>query len=175
MAQGAKYNNYEFEKFEPKLVSTRTEAPKIKTVPKEREELKLVKKRRPSKRQIVNERRNAFFKTSAITIIAILCLAFFAFTIYNRVELDEINRQISSVEADMLIAESNTTKLQSELNSTISMDKVEEYAYNVLGMVKIQDFQVAYIDLSAEDKIMLANGKEVQNKEESNVINKDTK
>lgn len=45
-----------------------------------------------------------------------------------------------------------------QLNSLASLDKVEDYAINKLGMVKQESYQVEYIDLAMDDKVVLANG-----------------
>ena len=92
--------------------------------------------------------------------------------IYSRVQLDEINREISSIEKSITLAQSDTIKLDNQLSSMVSINKVEDYAANVLGMVKIQDYQVVYVDLSSNDSVVVANGKQAQN---TNVINETDK
>ena len=71
----------------------------------------------------------------------------------------------------MKITQSDTVRLNNSLNSIVSINKVEDYALNVLGMVKIQDYQVVYVDLSSEDAVIVANGKTT----DSEVINEENK
>ena len=54
---------------------------------------------------------------------------------------------------------SETVRLQMQLNSIVSIDKVKDYAENTLGMVKIESSQVEYIDLSGENKVILSGNK----------------
>lgn len=166
MAQRTKYEYYDFERFEPRAaVTAGSAAPKIKKAPEKKPQLQLVKKPKLTKKQIKEQTTESFRKTAKITVIALFLFAFFAVAIYSRVELDEINREINNIDAKMSVAESDTTRLQNELNAVISMDKVENFAYNTLGMVKVQDYQVVYVDLSNEDSVVLADGKEVKKAE----------
>ncbi len=95
-----------------------------------------------------------------IMAIATAVLMFMALAIYSRVQLDEINREIASIENKIELAESDAIKLNNELNSIVSINNVENYATNELGMVKVQDYQVVYVDLSQSDYVEKANGKE---------------
>ena len=54
----------------------------------------------------------------------------------------------------------------------ISINNVEDYAANVLGMVKVQDYQVVYVDLSSNDSIVVANGEQT---DQSDVIKANNK
>ena len=57
-----------------------------------------------------------------------------------------------------------------QLNSLASLDKVEDYAINKLGMVKQEGYQVEYIDLALDDKVVLANGTTPSEKGENDGI-----
>ena len=87
--------------------------------------------------------------------------------IYSRVQLDEINRDITNKEYEIELAQSDSVKLNNTLSSMISINNVEDYAANVLGMVKVQDYQVVYVDLSSSDSVVVANGRQT---DESDVI-----
>ncbi|MGN0538552.1 MAG: hypothetical protein ACI4KI_01710 [Candidatus Fimenecus sp.] len=171
MAQYNKYTSYDFERFEPKTVSRGTAAPKINAPAQKKPQLELVKKNKPSQKQLRAQSIAAGRKTAKIFAVAVAALLFFAAVIYSRVQLDEINRDISRVENSIKTAQSDTVKLNNELNSIVSINKVEDYAVNNLGMVKVQDYQVVYVDLSDSDEVVMANGKSI---EDSKVI-KDAK
>lgn len=168
MAQYNNYKSYNIEQFEPRTVSTSNAAPKINPVPQKRPQLELVKKARPSAAQVRQESQDAARQARKIFAVAVTVLMFMAMVIYSRVQLDEINRDINSVEYSIELAQSDTIKLNNALSSMISINNVEDYAANVLGMVKVQDYQVVYVDLSAEDSVVVANGEQT---EQSNVIN----
>ena len=99
-------------------------------------------------------------------------LMFMAIAIYSRVQLDEINRDISNKEYEIELAQSDSVKLNNTLSAMVSMNNVEDYAANVLGMVKVQDYQVVYVDLSSNDSVVVANGEQT---DQSNVINANNK
>lgn len=165
MAQYNKYASYDFERFEPKTVSRGTAAPKINAPAQKKPQLELVKKNKPSQKQLRAQSIVAGKKTAKIFVIAVAALLFFAAVIYSRVQLDEINRDISRVENSIKTAKSDTVKLNNELNSIVSINKVEDYAVNNLGMVKVQDYQVVYVDLSDPDEVIVVNGKNAQKSE----------
>ena len=135
-------------------------APKIKPAPQKKPRLEVVQKTRKTAAQIRQQTAADTRKAIKIMCVSLAILMFMAMAIYSRVQLDEINREISSVEKKMELAESDAIRINNELNSIISINNVENYAANQLGMVKVQDYQVVYIDLSADDYVAKANGKD---------------
>ena len=168
MAQNTRYN---IELFEPAAPRTASTAPKIR--PKNsRPELKVLEKPRMTAAQIKAQNARSLRNTLKIIAVAGICLFFFAIVIYSTLQLDEINRDIASVDQKISIAKSEKVRLDMELDSIISMDKVEDYAANTLGMSKVQDYQVIYVDLSSSDRVIMAGGKET---EDANVIKSENK
>lgn len=168
MAQNARYNIELFEPAAPRMAST---APKIRPN-NSRPNLKVLEKPRMTAAQIKAQNAAAYRRTLKIIAVAGICLFFLGIVIYSTLQLDEINRDIASIDKKMGIAKSETVRLNMELNSIISMDKVEDYAANTLGMSKVQDYQVVYVDLSTSDRVLMASGKETA---ETNVINSENK
>ena len=144
-------------------------APKMKPAPQKRPNLELVQKTRQTATQIRQQTTADTKRIIKVMLIAVTILMFMAIAIYSRVQLDEINREIKSVENKIELAESDSIRINNQLNSIISINNVEDYAMNELGMVKVQDYQVVYVDLSAEDYVAKANGKDTNL---SSVINK---
>ncbi len=136
-------------------------APKVKPESQKKPQLELVKKPRMTAQQIRQQSIIETKKTIKVMAVAITIMLFMAVAIYSRIQLDEINREISSVEKKIELAQSDSVKLNNELNAIVSIDNVEEYAVNVLGMEKIQDYQVEYVDLSSNDRVEVADGEEV--------------
>lgn len=168
MAHNTKYNIELFEPAAPRNTST---APKIKPN-NSRPNLRVVEKPRMTASQVRAQNALALRKIFRIIGVAVICLSFLGAVIYSTLQLDEINRDIASVDKAMNIAKSEKVRLDMELNSIISLDKVENYAANTLGMSKVQDHQVVYIDLSSSDRVLMASGKETDN---SNVIKSENK
>lgn len=107
-------------------------------------------------------RAEEFRSTKKATKALVICSIFFlliGFQIYNQVQVDELDRQLDSINQQIEVVDSENTRLNMELDSIISLDKVDDYAQNVLGMVKVENYQVSYIDLSGGDAITKSGGK----------------
>lgn len=135
-------------------------APKRAPQPQRKPQLTLVQQTVKTAAQVRAQAAAETKRAIKIMVIATAILMFMALAIYSRVQLDEINRDISSIENKMELAQSDNIKLNNELNSIVSINNVENYATNVLGMVKVQDYQVVYVDLSQNDYVVKANGKD---------------
>lgn len=152
---------YDYNRNERIVSYNSSAAPKVKPEPQKKPQLELVKKPRMTAQQIRQQSIIETKKTIKVMAVAITIMLFMAVAIYSRIQLDEINREISSVEKKIELAQSDSVKLNNELNAIVSIDNVEEYAVNVLGMEKIQDYQVEYVDLSSNDRVEVADGEEV--------------
>ncbi len=159
MAQQNK-NSYIYNKNAKVVAYNGSAAPKMKPAPQRRPNLQLVQKTRMTAAQVRQQTSIETKRTLRIMLIAVAILMFMAVTIYSRVQLDEINREIKSVEKNIALAQSDAVKINNELNALISINNVEDYAANELGMVKVQDYQVVYVDLSSNDYVAKANGKD---------------
>ncbi len=153
-------NSYTYNRNEKVVAYNSSAAPKMKPAPQRRPNLELVKKTRMTAAQVREQTTIETKRTIKVMFISVIVLMFMAITIYSRVQLDEINREIKNVEKNIALAESDAIKINNELNAIISINNVEDYAANELGMVKVQDYQVVYVDLSANDYVAKANGKD---------------
>jgi hypothetical protein len=135
-------------------------APKMKPAPQKKTALELVKKTRKTAAQVRQQTADDTKRVIKAMCVATAIFLFMALAIYSRVQLDEINREINSVENQIKLAQSDTIKINNELNSIVSINNVEDYAANQLGMVKVQNHQVVYIDLSSEDYVAKVNGRD---------------
>lgn len=75
--------------------------------------------------------------------------------------------EIAAVQSDIKIAEGENVRLNAELSTLMSSDKIENYAENVLGMVKAESYQISYIDLSEGDEIVVSGDKTLKDKEDT--------
>ena len=66
----------------------------------------------------------------------------------------EINRQIDEIENQINVAKSENVRLNSVLSNYVSLSEVEEYATKILGMKKLESYQIEYIDLSEEEGVI---------------------
>jgi len=119
--------------YEPEL--QRAEAPKIRhrKMPKPKSEAKL-----------------RCIKRIAMCILAFAIM--FAF-IYGKVELSRITNEQSELIAQLAQLEENNRSLESELEAKTSLVKVEDYAENQLGLVKLDKSQIEYVEIENDNVI----------------------
>ena len=89
---------------------------------------------------------------------------------YSEVRQDELTHAYRQLENQMAIAQSENTRLNMELSAKLSLDKVEAYAREKLGMVK-NDAPVACINIPQDNEVLLANGKSRQSNDASDTGN----
>ena len=114
---------------------------------------------RKTKKQLRVEARRARWKAIQVLAVASVLFSVLVFQIYSQVRVDELDREISAVNAEISVIESDNTRLNMKLDANISLEKVDDYARNVLGMVKVDNYQVNYVNLSAGDAVEVSGGK----------------
>ena len=89
--------------------------------------------------------------------MAALCLfiCFFA-VLYTNAKTNELTFEISRLEKNYSTAQSENTRLNSELDSLVSMSMIDQYAVEKLGMTKMKSNQIKYIDVSQYKQNVLA-------------------
>ena len=158
-----KYGNYDFSMFEPKPVSfDHNAARKIATLPGVGERaadsgMRLVTRKKKTTLEAKNEMRATALRAAKVLTVAAVLLSLFAALLYSKLRVDD--RQIAKTESNLTAAQAETVRLNMQLDSTISLEKVDDYAQNVLGMVKAENYQIEYIDLSGDDKVTVSGGK----------------
>ena len=156
----AGYNNsaaYDLSLFEPQII----EKPKTKnnTVPVADPQRKAVNKTTAKTNTQQNRSSSQVAINPAVLKVVVMgvafCLCVVALLIMES-KCNALDKQISSVQSELSIAQGESVRLNAELNSMISTEKIEKYAENVLGMVKAESYQISYIDLSEGDKIVVS-------------------
>ena len=84
---------------------------------------------------------------AAIIVVAVTLL-------YSKVQITELTEQISRMESDLRAAQSETTRLEMEIEGQMSLRNIEEHA-SALGLTKLQDYQVTCIGINNEDKVVV--------------------
>ena len=100
--------------------------------------------RAAKKRRLVTPLRAA-----AVLMMAVLCLAM----VYSNMQLTELTSDISAREASLAELQSTTVSLTTKREETYSTAYIEDYAQNVLGMVKVDASQMEYVELSNPERI----------------------
>lgn len=110
------------------------------------------------KQKIIETRRSRAMAIKVLTVAAIL-FSLIVVDIYSEVRLDELDSQIASVNSEIEVMESANTRLSMAIESGVSLAEVEDYAVNTLGMVKLENYQVNYLNLSDGDSVEVSGGK----------------
>ncbi len=116
----------------------------------------IVKKQKKSKAQLKREARAANAKAFRVVSITCFLLLAFGILIMGRAQLTEKSDQLAKLEKQLSIAQSENTRLNMELDSRVSLDNVETYARDILGMAKQEKYQIEYVDLSIGNKLVLS-------------------
>ena len=74
------------------------------------------------------------------------------FSIFCRVQLTEMTEAISGKNKELAALESEELRIRSELEEALSKQNIEKEAEN-LGMKKILDYQVEYVNISRNDVV----------------------
>ena len=129
-------------------------------LPQEKRRREIYERPRPvNKAQKTKQKRDIRRTVRLVALVsAVLMLA--AVMVNGRGKLSELNLEILEIENDIKIAKSENTRLSMEYTSTVSIENVEEYVINGLGMQKIDKYQIKYIDISIEDEFLFSNTKE---------------
>ena len=105
-----------------------------------------------AKQQEKKDRQSRVARTVSNIVIAVLLVAVVAMMIVSRVQLTELNDQISASENQLEILKSENTRLTNELSAKTSAESVDAFA-NEYGMEKIESYQIEYITVDGGDKI----------------------
>ncbi|MDD3692764.1 MAG: cell division protein FtsL [Oscillospiraceae bacterium] len=121
---------------------------------------KVVKLKTNKKLQKAQKRKNviqSIINTTATICVAALAVTVIGMLIVSRVRLTEMDDKINSMEKQLIVLQSEKTRLTDELARKTSTKSVEEYAYETLGMQKVDSTQIEYIESENTDKAVVAN------------------
>lgn len=126
-------------------------APAYAPTPNTRKPLRVRENNKTSKKsllQLKKEQRIGFSKIVKISAVAGLCLIMFFGVIFTYAQKNELNYEIADLKREFSVAESENTRISSELDSLVSMNMIDQYAVEQLGMTKMKSNQIVYIDVS---------------------------
>ena len=117
--------------------------------------------RRPNKKAAVQIKRETLasaLRALKIFAVAVTIISLFGAILYSRVGLAKLEREAVTLADQIKDAESENTRLVMQLNSSISREKIDEYAVSVLGMQKLERYQIHYFSDDTGDKVLMADG-----------------
>ncbi|MBE6887675.1 MAG: hypothetical protein E7484_04545 [Ruminococcaceae bacterium] len=113
------------------------------------------KKQQPKTVKIKN--KNAFKNVVNILSIAVV-VSLVIGVIYTNAAITQTTNEIAKTQKAITELESEKAYLEFTLESRMSLDEIESYAVNVLGMVKMDSSQVEYIEIESENKTEFSDG-----------------
>ena len=75
--------------------------------------------------------------------------------IYGRVQTNEIYTEIAALQTDYDDLTARNVSMKSEMESKLTVKKIEEYAEDVLGLMPLNQSQIEYIQLQTEDEVTI--------------------
>ena len=150
------FRQYSYQYDTAKLISsfnyTRgSHAPKVKPEYEEPERKLRVKEAKgiKSKPQLLHEQRVSRRKVIQIFAAAVLFISMIGLVLNSFVVKNQLTREIARQETAIANAQSEHISLQSQLNIMYSVSMIDKYAVGKLGMSKVRQGQIQYIDVDS--------------------------
>ena len=105
--------------------------------------------KRKNEMKMKRKKRNIFSIALFIICFALLITV----NLYNDVSANELTREISKTKKNIEQIESEMIKVNVQLDTKTNLVNVEQRAINELGLLKIEKYQIEYINLPVENKI----------------------
>lgn len=134
-------------------------APRIDDVP---ERIPARTKKTKSVAQARKESVASALRAVKLFMVSATLLVLFGAVLFSKVSLIMLENEASQIEAKISDAQSENTRLVMQLNSNASLDRVDAYAVSVLGMNKLERYQIHYFENRDADKVVIADGEEVE-------------
>lgn len=154
---------YDFSLFEPYNYGSAAPVIEPEYIPDEPDRVRKKSVKKNNSHGISNADKKATYASiiSSAKVISCIFVIFsvISLAIYLNVKLDETARQISSVESDIEISKSENVRLLSTLEGMVSIDKIEDYAENNLGMVKLENYKITYFESEEGNHVVVSGGK----------------
>ena len=139
--------------------------PALKPDVQETEIRKPVQKKTKSAAQIRRESIASALRAVKLFFVSAVLILLFGSVLFAKISLVTLQSEASDWELKIKEAQSENTRLMMQLNSTVSLDKVDEYAVSVLGMHKLERYQIHYFGNTDGDEVVMVGGKAVEDKE----------
>ena len=139
--------------------------PAFKPDAQEYEVQKPVQKKKKSAAQIRRESIDSALRAVKLFFVSAVLILLFGSVLFSKISLVTLQSEAGDWELMIKEAQSENTRLMMQLNSTVSLDKVDEYAVSVLGMHKLERYQIHYFGNTDGDEVVVVGGKVVEDKE----------
>lgn len=114
--------------------------------------------------QVRRESISSALRALKLFAVSITLMLLFGAVLFSKINLVLIENEKAEIEAKMSEARSENTRLVMQLNSSASIEKVDAYAVSVLGMHKLERYQIHYFENRDGDKVVMVHGRAVEDK-----------
>lgn len=90
-----------------------------------------------------------------ILIVSAFALVLFFLVINSYVQLNEVYSDISSASTELNELKSDNVRMQTELEGQASIRNIKQYAEERLGLKKMAQSQIQYIQIQTEDEVIV--------------------
>lgn len=129
--------------------------PTIEPEKKRLKNLELLMPKPITKKEFETEVKDNRRIVARVCAFALVAFMFFGPLILCRVIHTDRQYDLVQAQNELKVAESYEIELQTKLNAMISKESIADYAENKLGMVKRENYQVSYFDISDEGGVVL--------------------
>ncbi len=102
-----------------------------------------------------HRRRRASLQPGAYACIFLVAIAA-AFILFSQMQLTQLTADASDKSDELNELQSENVSLTTKQMNSMNMDEVEQYATDTLGMVKLDNSQVEYVELTNPDLVTVA-------------------
>lgn len=134
-------------------------APRIDDIP---ERAPVHTKKTKSAAQVRKESVASALRAVKLFMVSLTLLVLFGAVLFSKVSLIVLENEAAQIESKISEAKSENTRLVMQLNSNASIDKVDAYAVSVLGMNKLERYQIHYFEDRDADRVVIAGGEAVE-------------
>lgn len=113
----------------------------------------------PKREQVIKANQKAVAKSGSATktVAAVFTAGMLMCAIlYGKAEETTLQAQITALNSQIDIENSEKVRMQTEIEGKTSLQNVEEYAENVLGLKKIEKSQIEYVQLQTDDVVEIS-------------------
>ena len=123
----------------------------------EQEQERNIARKETKESVIINaQTRFSLGRQIATVICGAVMLALIIAVIATNAAITTTSTQIADVQDEIVLLESEKSYLEFTLESRMTLDQIESYAENQLGMVKMDSSQKKYVELESENKIVVS-------------------
>ena len=101
-------------------------------------------------------RKKAGIRPSLLACIVLVAVVS-VYILFCQMQLTQLTAEVSDQNETLSELTAENVSLNTKRVNSMSMDEVEEYAANELGMVKMDNSQIEYVELTNPDSVTVAN------------------